>query len=84
VNAFRGESRDADGDVVGPLASRRAVADPFPPVSDDPLSGPHVENAPLELDAQRAAKDDRVLVELGTLSRLLPSGRGGHLRDAHP
>ena len=66
-----------------PSATRRAVAHPFAGRGDDRLAGGDVEDAALVLDAQDAAQHDGDFLELGPLSRFLPSSRRHHPRDAH-
>src|SRR5690349_17923152 len=49
---------------------------------DHGLSGVDVDRASLMQDAQHAIKDIWKLIRFRTLTRLLPSGRAAHMRDA--
>ena len=76
------EGWQADRDVLRPLGPWRAVTNPLPGATVDSLTRLHIEKAVLMLNPNGAAQDDRVLVELGALARLGPTGRAVHLRHA--
>src|SRR2546427_10568649 len=78
----RRERGQEDGDVLRAFGSRRAVADPLARPSDDGLAGVDVERAAVVLDANHPAQDDNDLLELRTLTRLLPTRWRDHARDA--
>src|SRR5262245_48568196 len=63
MDRLRRKGRHADGDVLGPLRTRRAVLHPFPLRRDDGLTGGHIDDSGFRGDTQRAAEDERVLVE---------------------
>src|SRR5678815_452691 len=75
VHCARRERRDAHRHVLRALGSRRAVAHPGTARRDDRLPGMDFEHTAVMLDAQHAAKHDRVLVEFRRLPRLDPPGR---------
>src|SRR5690349_1826639 len=50
------EGGEADGDVLGSVGRRRAVADPFAAVGDDGLAGVDVDCSIARFDVQRAAE----------------------------
>ena len=63
-----------------PPRRRESSTAPTRPWRDDGLAGANVDRAVARGDAQRAAQDDGVFVELGRLSRLDPSARTVHPR----
>src|SRR5690348_12659695 len=67
------EGGEADGDVLGSVGRRRAVADPFAEVGDDGLAGVDVDCSMARFDVQRSAEDDGELVEFGLLAGLGPT-----------
>src|SRR3954447_9093554 len=52
-------------------------------MGDDGLSGVDVDHAGLRRYAQSAFQDDGVLLGIGSLAGLLPSGGAAHVGDAH-
>src|SRR5947209_14224065 len=80
MHGFHGEGRQTHGDVLSALGARRRVLHPLPFVRDDGLAGIDVGDAVARDDAQRAAQDDGVFVELRSLSRLDPAARTVHPR----
>src|SRR5687767_3806575 len=82
MDGLERKRRQTNGDVLGASGFRRAVPNPLACVRHDGLTGADVERAAFVLDAQQAAKHDRNLFELRTLSRLGPPFRRHHPRDA--
>src|ERR1051325_4130444 len=74
--------RQADRDVLGAFRLRRGITDPLPGAGDHGLAGPNVHGAAPVLHAQHPAQHDSVLVELRSLSRLLPPARAPHVGNA--
>src|SRR5262249_7080298 len=83
VHGLGREGRQTDGHILGAFGLRRAVAHPLAGAREHRLAGANVEHAALVVDAQHPPEDQRVLVELRRLSRLLPPGGAAHARDAH-
>ena len=82
MDRIHGKGGEADRDVFGAAFMRRRVADPFPSVGDDGLSGGHLKRTIFMLDAEGAFQHDGELVEGGSLARLEPSGGAAHVGKA--
>ena len=82
MHCLRREGRQTDRDILGPFGARRAVADPFPFIRDNRLTGCYVDESVGMLHPKYAPQHDREFIEIGGLSGLYPAGRTAHVRDA--
>jgi hypothetical protein len=83
MRRLRRECGNANRNVLGSVRVRRVVVDPFTATSDYDLARRNIERAFAGFHAQRAAEDERILVELRRLTRLAPTGGAFHAGDAH-
>ena len=72
MNGVRRERRQADRDILRAAGQGRGIANPFSAVRDDGLARLHIEVPMLMVDAEGAVQDQRVLIEVRSLSRFLP------------
>jgi len=63
---------------------RRAVLHPLARVRDHSLAGGHIERTVLVADKQRTFQHDSEFIETRCLTRLNPTTRAAHVRDAEP
>src|ERR1700737_4519179 len=77
------ERREADGDVVRAVLSRRAVTYPLAGKGDHCLPGANVDGPALVLHAKHAPQHDGDFFEVRALSWLFPAAWRNHAGHAH-
>jgi len=82
VDGVGTKCREADGDVLGTISSG-GVANPLASAREYRLTGVGDRGPVLVIDDHRTFEDQRDLVELRCLERLVPVGGGDHVGDRH-
>src|SRR4051812_17781834 len=82
MHCFRRKSRQTNRDVFRAIRMWRAVLHPFTAMSNYRLTGRDVQRSPSVSHSQRTFEDQSEFVELRRLSRLNPTARAAHVRDA--
>lgn len=82
VDSLRRECRQANGKVLRAARFRRAVTHPFAWFSDNGLPCSDLQDPGFVLDLDHSRQHEGELFKLWTLTRLGPSGRALHVRDA--
>src|SRR5215471_4627223 len=78
MNSLGREGGQANGNVLGAFVRGR-ILDPLSSASQNGLSGANINAAVFVAHAQASSQDQRVFVEFGSLSRLVPSGWTAHV-----